>query len=108
VCAMFASALVLTAVRGTDVRTDDVLPLVVAGVFAGLTAWWGPGGASLRRGSRSIVRGLTPGEAAGQVAAGILLVVAAVVLAMTLAGSGPTWWPRTTAPGWASQVVPTL
>ena len=86
VCAMFASALVLTAARGTDVRTDDVLPLVVAGVFAGLTAWWGPGGASLRRGSRSIVRGLTPGEAAGQVAAGILLVVAAVVLAMTLTG----------------------
>ncbi len=81
VCAMFASALVLTAARGTDVRTDDVLPLVVAGVFAGLTAWWGPGGASLRRGSRSIVRGVTPGEAAGQVAAGILLVVAAVVLA---------------------------
>ena len=108
VCAMFASALVLTAVRGTDVRTDDVLPLVVAGVFAGLTAWWGPGGASLRRGSRSIVRGLTPGEAAGQVAAGILLVVAAVVLAMTVTGDGPTWWPRTTAPGWASQVVPTL
>ena len=71
-------------------RTDDVLPLVVAGVFAGLTAWWGPGGASLRRGSRSIVRGLTPGEAAGQVAAGILLVVAAVVLAMTLAGAGPS------------------
>ena len=108
VCAMFASALVLTAARGTDVRTDDVLPLVMAGVFAGLTAWWGPGGASLRRGSRSIVRGLTPGEAAGQVAAGILLVVAVVVLAMTLTGTGPTWWPRTTAPGWASQVVPTL
>jgi predicted Ser/Thr protein kinase len=108
VCAMFASALVLTAARGTDVRTDDVLPLVVAGVFAGLTAWWGPGGASLRRGSRSIVRGLTPGEAAGQVAAGILLVVAAVVLVMTVTGSGPTWWPGTTAPGWASQVVPTL
>jgi hypothetical protein len=108
VCAMFASALVLTAARGTDVRTDDVLPLVVAGVFTGLTAWWGPGGASLRRGSRSIVRGLTPGEAAGQVAAGILLVVAATVLAVALTGDGPTWWPRTTAPGWASQVVPTL
>ena len=108
VCAMYASALVLTAARGTDVRTDDVLPLVVAGVFTGLTAWWGPGGASLRRGSRSIVRGVTPGEAAGQVAAGILLVVAAVVLALTLTGGGPTWWPRTTAPGWASQVVPTL
>ena len=108
VCAMYSSALVLTAARGTDVRTDDVLPLVVAGAFAGLTAWWGPGGASLRRGSRSIVRGATPGEAAGQVAAGILLVVAAVVLALTLTGHGPTWWPRTTAPGWASLVVPTL
>jgi hypothetical protein len=81
---------------------------VVAGVFAGLTAWWGPGGASLRRGSRSIVRGLTPGEAAGQVAAGILLVVAAVVLVTAVTGDGPSWWPRTTAPSWATQVVPTL
>jgi hypothetical protein len=107
-CAMFTSALVLTAARGTDVRTDDVLPLFVAGAFAGLTAWWGPGGASLRRGSRSIVRGVTPGEAAGQVAAGILLVVAATVLAVAVTGDGPTWWPRTTAPDWASQVVPTL
>ena len=43
VCAMFASALVLTAAKGTDVRTDDVLPLVVAGVFAGLTVVVGPG-----------------------------------------------------------------
>lgn len=107
VCAMFASALALTAARGIAVRTDDVLPLVVAGVFAGVSAWWGPGGAGLRRGSRSIVRGVTPGEAAGQVAAGILLVVAAVLLAMTVTGDGPTWWPRTTAPGWMSQVVPT-
>jgi hypothetical protein len=108
VCAMYASALVLTAARGTDVRTDDVLPLVMAGVFAGLTAWWGPGGASLRRGSRSVVRGVTPGEATGQVAAGILIVVAVVVLAVTLTGGGPTWWPRTTVPGWASQTVPQL
>ena len=108
VCAMFASSLVLTAVRGTDVRTDDVLPLVAAGVFAGLTAWWGPGSAALRRGSRSIVRGLTPGETAAQVAAGILLVVAAVLLVTAVTGDGPSWWPRTTAPGWADQVVPTL
>ena len=108
VCAMFASALVLTAARGTDVRTADVLPLVVGGVFTGLTAWWGPGGASLRRGSRSIVRGVTPGETAGQVATGILLVVAAVLLVLAVTGDGVTWWPRTTPPGWASQVVPSL
>ena len=76
-------------------------------VFAGLTAWWGPGGASLRRGSRSIVRGLSPGATASQVAAALLLVVAAALVATTMAADGPSWWPRTTAPGWVDEVVPT-
>ncbi|GAA4410992.1 hypothetical protein GCM10023168_31300 [Fodinibacter luteus] len=107
VCAVFATALVLSALTGTDVRADDVLPLLSAGVFAGLTAWWGPGGASLRRGSRSIVRGLTPGNTTRQVVAALLLVGAAGILASTLTGDGPSWWPRTTPPAWVDTTVPT-
>ncbi|MEO5610638.1 MAG: serine/threonine-protein kinase [Ornithinibacter sp.] len=106
VCAMFASALVLTTATGSG-RADGVVPLAAAGVFAGLTAWWGPGGASLRRGSRSIVRGMTPGATAAQVVAAALLLGAAVLLAATVASGGPSWAPRVGAPGWVDQVVPT-
>ncbi len=107
-CAMFAGALVVSAVTGGSAPADGVLPLLGAGVFAGLTAWWGPGGASLRRGSRSIVRGLTPGEAGRQVVAGGLLVLAAVLVALTLSHGGPAWWPRQDAPAWVDSVVPAL
>ncbi|MEO5749031.1 MAG: serine/threonine-protein kinase [Ornithinibacter sp.] len=106
VCAMFASALVLNTAMGSG-RSDGVVPLAAAGVFAGLTAWWGPGGASLRRGSRSIVRGVTPGAAGAKVVAGALLLGAAVLLAVTVASGGPSWTPRVDAPGWVDQVVST-
>ena len=106
VSAMFATALVLTALTGADAAADGVVPLASAGIFAALTAWWGPGGASLRRGSRSIVRGVTPGDTAVRVAAAVLLVGAAVLVAASVAAEGPTWWPRTTAPGWIDEVIP--
>ena len=109
VCAMFASALVLAAFSGADLRSDGVVPLAVAGVFATLTAWWGPGGASLRRGSRSIVRGATPGTTATQVGVVVLLLAAAALLASaaTTTASGPTWWPRDSGPAWVDASIPT-
>ena len=108
VCAMFAGALAATAVTGSATPADGVVPLASAGVFAGLTAWWGPGGASLRRGSRSIVRGITPGDLLRKVVAGVLLVGAAALLVLAVAGEGPSWWPLSDAPGWVDDVVPTL
>ena len=106
ICAMFATALVLTALTGADAAADGVLPLVTAAFFAALTAWWGPGGASLRRGSRSVVRGATPGATAARVVVAALLAGAAVLGAASVAADGPTWWPRTTAPGWIDEVIP--
>jgi serine/threonine protein kinase len=108
VCAMFAGALVTTAVTGTSAPADGVVPMLAAGSFAGLTAWWGPGGASLRRGSRSIVRGLTPGDLLRKAGAGALLVGAVALLLLTLTGDGPNWWPLAEAPGWVDDVVPAL
>ena len=102
---MFAGALVVGGATGGDVRPDGAVPLAAAGVFAALTAWWGPGGASLRRGSRSIVRGFTPGATAAQVVAGALLIGSAVLVASSLASGGPAWWPRTEAPAWVDQVA---
>ncbi|HSO63808.1 MAG TPA: hypothetical protein VLQ78_01795, partial [Ornithinibacter sp.] len=106
VCAMFATSLVLGGLTGWDVPSDGILPLATAAVFAALTAWWGPGGASLRRGSRSIVRGTSPGATARQVAAAVLLVAAAALVASAVAAGDPSWWPRTSPPGWVDQVVP--
>ncbi len=59
VSAMFAGALVVGGATGQQTRADAVVPLAAAAAFTALTAWWGPGGASLRRGSRSLVRGLS-------------------------------------------------
>jgi hypothetical protein len=106
ICAMFATALVLTALTGRDAAADGVMPLVTAAFFAALTAWWGPGGASLRRGSRSIVRGVSPGGKAVRVVVAALLAAAAVLGAASVAADGPTWWPRPTAPGWIDEVIP--
>ena len=106
VCAMFTTSLVLGALTGRDVPADGIVALAAAAVFAALTAWWGPGGASLRRGSRSIVRGTSPGTTARQVVVAVLLVTAAGLLASAVAAGEPSWWPRSGAPGWVDQVVP--
>lgn len=105
VCAMFAGAVTVATVTGGDVRPEGVVPLAGAGVFAALTAWWGPGGASLRRGSRSLVRGFTPGDTAAQVAAGALLVSAALLLVSASVAGEPDWWPRSGAPTWIDEVA---
>ncbi len=106
VCAMFATALVLSTAVGSGGRADGVVPLAAAGIFAGLTAWWGPGGAGLRRGSRSIVRGVAPGPTTARVVAGALLLGATVLLAISVVEGDPSWTPRQDAPGWVDQVVP--
>ncbi|MGL5862040.1 MAG: serine/threonine-protein kinase, partial [Phycicoccus sp.] len=105
VCAMFSTALVLSGVAGgTPVRPDGAVPLVAAGVFTVLTAWWGPGGASLRRGSRSLVRGVTVQERVRQVVVGVAVVVAVALVAGAVTGGDPSWWPRPGAPSWVDDV----
>ncbi|NHA69890.1 serine/threonine-protein kinase [Phycicoccus flavus] len=107
-CAMFAAALVLGALTQQEVRADAVVPLLTGAVFTALTAWWGPGGASLRRGSRSLVRGVTGQPRVRQVVVVALLLAAVVLVVTTLGSGGPSWWPRTSAPGWVETVVPLL
>ncbi len=108
VCALFAAALVLGTVQSQPVRTDAVVPLVAAAVFTALTAWWGPGGASLRRGSRSMVRGFTAHPGVRQAVTVALLLVAAALVAVTVSRGMPWWWPLADAPGWVREVTPTL
>ncbi|QKE82689.1 serine/threonine-protein kinase [Arthrobacter sp. NEB 688] len=108
VSAMFAGALVVGGLTGGSTRADGVVPLLAGGVFTALTAWWGPGGASLRRGSRSLVRGGTAHPGVRQVLVVALLLGGALLTALTVSRGGPSWWPLQEAPGWVDQVVPQL
>jgi hypothetical protein len=101
--ATFSAALGIGAVQGGDPQPDKSLPLVVGCISGLLMVWWGPGGTSLRRGSRSLVRGVAPGKVA----------TAIVVAALLLLGAGfgvwawmrlgqPDWWP------WVSGQFPAI
>lgn len=91
---IFAGALLLAGTQGTDLGPGTPITLAVGGVLGLLMLWWGPGGASLRRGSRSIARSLVPAGLASQVVAGLLVVlgVAAALVALQH-GASFTWKP---------------
>jgi hypothetical protein len=90
----FSVALAAAAVVGGQPAPDRSLALVAGGFLGLLMCWWGPGGASLRRGSRSLVRVLAPGEASTA-----LVLAACVLLGVGFAGWAwfqhgiPGWWP---------------
>lgn len=99
----FCAALVVVAVQGFGTPQPNALvPLGVGGLLAGLMAWWGPGGASLRRGTRSILRGMTPGPSVSRVLVLLLLVAAAATVSAAAVNGGPSWWP--TSGAWSGQL----
>ncbi|MEO7267767.1 MAG: protein kinase [Knoellia sp.] len=103
VSGVFCAALAVVAIQGTGSPEPDALvPLGVGGLLAGLMAWWGPGGASLRRGTRSIVRGVSPGPSVSRVLVLLLLVTAVAVAAAGVVSGQPSWWPTGTS--WADQL----
>jgi serine/threonine protein kinase len=103
VSGVFCAALAVVAVQGTGAPEPNApLPLAVGGLLAGLMAWWGPGGAGLRRGTRSIVRGVSPGASVSRVLVLVLLVAAAAVAAAGVVNGAPSWWP--TGNAWSDQL----
>jgi len=98
VASTFLAALAIAAVDGGDPQPDRSLPLVVGGFVALIMSWWGPGGASLRRGSRSLVRGMARDGALTGIVVTLLLILAAGLGAWAWVRLGqPDWWPW--APG---------
>ena len=91
---IFGSALLLAGTRGGQLGPGAPVTLVIGGGLGLAMLWWGPGGASLRRGSRSIVRRLVPSGLPMQIVAGLLLTVGVVAGAMAIAkGASLTWNP---------------
>ena len=100
--AIFAVLTVLLARYGVGLEGPTAVgavPLAGAAVVGALTAWWGPGGASLRRGSRTVARAVTPGTNGALVGALLLLSLAGGAVVLLLAwGWVPDWTPLTAPP----------
>lgn len=70
------------------------LSMGLGSLLGGWLGWWGPGSTSLRRGSRTVVRGSVPAGLPATVVI-TLLVVGGAVLALWSAQAGDivSWWP---------------
>ncbi len=96
---VFTVALVASGVVGHDVNPGSPVTLVGAALLAVATLWWGPGGAPLRRGSRSIVRALLPSGVPSQIVSGIVVSGGLVLLLLALSrGASLGWTPFTGNP----------
>ena len=102
VASTFSAALALTPWSGGQPQPGRSLPIAVGGLIGLLLAWWGPGGASLRRGSRSLIRGMAPGRTAAEelvVGAFFLLGAGLGVWAWLRHGQPDLWpWPPLATP----------
>lgn len=100
VAVSFLTGVCLGILDGETAQPGGVMPLAVGATVGVLTAWWGPASAPLRRGTRSVVRGITPTVRARRVVVGVCLVVIAGIAVWLATTSGqPTWWPSDTVPG---------
>lgn len=96
---VLAAALAQSAVDAQGVRLDAPVPLAVGSLCALLIGWWGPGGPSLRRGSRSLVRGVTGPSAVRLVVVACLVVFGVGVLgALAVGALDVSWWPSLSSP----------
>ncbi|KRE36079.1 hypothetical protein ASG73_15615 [Janibacter sp. Soil728] len=96
---VLATALAQSTVDGRGVRLDSPVPLAVGALLALLIGWWGPGGPSLRRGSRSMARSVTGPPALRLVVVAALLVLAVGVLgALAVGAIDVSWWPSLGSP----------
>ncbi|HYO85346.1 MAG TPA: protein kinase [Dermatophilaceae bacterium] len=87
-------AFVQSSLTGRDFDLQKPLPLAAGAVVALLLSWWGAGSTSLRRGSRSLIRGCAPGSTGAAVASTVLVLLAAYLAVRTQAsGAQASWWP---------------
>ena len=87
-------SLLMVAGSGASPAPERSLPLAAGGVLGAWMLWWGPGGASMRRGSRSLVRGAVRSQRVSQWV-GVVLLALAVALAVVAWNRGGQldWWP---------------
>jgi serine/threonine protein kinase len=92
--ATFAIALASSELSGGEPQPDRSLPLLIAGFLGLLICWWGPGGVSLQRGSRSLLRAVAPGKAVTDFLVAALVLIGVGFGAWAWVRNGqPDWWP---------------
>jgi serine/threonine protein kinase len=90
----FSIALASAAVAGGDPQPSRSVPLVAGGVLGLLMCWWGPGGATLQRGSRSLLRAVAPGKGTTDLVVATLVLIGVGLGAWAWVRNGqPDWWP---------------
>ncbi|WP_134774152.1 serine/threonine-protein kinase [Ornithinimicrobium flavum] len=90
------SGLVTTTEVMAGVGPDHPLAVGAGALVGGWLGWWGLGSTSLRRGSRTLVRGSVPAGAATVVVTTLSLLGGAGLLAWAvLTGEHVSWWPLT-------------
>lgn len=89
---VFASALLLAGTRGAQGVPGDAVTLLVGGSLGVFMLWRGPGGASLRRGSRSMARRFVPEGVPSRITAAALGVIAVVVAVVATTHGMPLLW----------------
>jgi hypothetical protein len=96
---VFVSLFLLRNLATVSDATEYQVALATGMALTIFIAWFGPGGASLRRGSRSLARGIAPTATSAQVATGVFLVVAlGLIGALALRTGLPIWTPWTEPP----------
>jgi serine/threonine protein kinase len=100
--AAFCAALAGGSVSFSSGRASQVAAsqaaVAVGLLVALLVAWWGPGGASVRRGSRGLVRGLVRGRALTTLVVVVCLVAGAAAAYLAYSRGHPEFWPLHTLP----------
>jgi len=103
VAGVFCVALAMSALTASSPNPDQPLALAGGMALGLLMAWWGPGGASLRRGSRSLVRGVVRPGLVTSVVGAVLVVGGLVALVWSVVHGGhPAWGPMSAPPGFFS------
>ncbi len=103
IAGVFCVALAVSAVTASSPNPNQPIALSGGTALGLLMAWWGPGGASLRRGSRSLTRGVVR-EGLVTSVVGALLVVGGLgaLVWSVLHGGTPSWAPMSGPPGFFS------
>ncbi len=92
-CAGAASGSVSISASGASQVAASQVAAAVGVLVAVLVAWWGPGGAAVRRGSRGLVRGVVRGEALTAVVILVCLAGGAAAAYLAYTRGHPMFWP---------------
>ncbi|WGW12572.1 protein kinase [Saxibacter everestensis] len=88
----------LAGADGLPAERVITFSLWAGAALATLTAWWGPGGQGLRRGTKVTLRAMTPGRLGASIAILIFLALALLGVTTALGGAAVTWWPLPESP----------